>query len=181
MASPGAYAVSDERGDIGSPGEGLFYRDTRHLSRLVLTVDGARLVSRGASTRGSRAEFSLAAGESGEGLRVTRRRSVGGAMLDEVLFTNEARATVEVVVSVECEADFEDIFAVRGFARTLERGETSEEVLEGALRYAYRRDGFSRGTEVRVFAGGMKPVADRGGSRCASGSVRGRNASCASP
>lgn len=157
VASPGAYCVSDEAGDIGSSGEGLFYRDTRHLSRFVLTVDGARLVSRGAGVRGSRAEFSLVA-DSGEGrLRILRRRFLGGGMLDELLCTNESGAAVEVVVSIECAADFEDIFAVRDFARALERGEGAEEMLEGALRYTCRRDGFSRGTVVRVFSEGAEP------------------------
>jgi hypothetical protein len=122
VASPGAYCVSDEVGDIGSSGEGLFYRDTCHLSRFALTVDGARLVSRGAGVRGSRAEFSLGA-DNGGGLLVTRRRRLGGGMFDEVLLTNESGMAVEAVVSIECAADFEDIFAVRGFARALERGE----------------------------------------------------------
>ena len=162
VASPGAYVVSDEAGDISSPGEGLFYRDVRHLSRFVLRVDGVRLVSRGAGVQGSHAEFSLVTGSDGVGLRVLRRRFLGSGMFEEILLKNESRRAVEVVVSIECAADFEDIFAVRGYAPTPARGEVSEEALEGRLRHVYRRDGFSRGTEVRVSAGGAKPEVGRG-------------------
>lgn len=161
VPSPGAYVVSDEMGDISPPDEGLFYRDTRHLSRFVLTVDGAPLVSRGADVRGSGAEFALVSDNGEVGLRVVRRRSLGGGMFEEILLTNESRARIEVVVSIECAADFEDIFAIRGYARPLERGEVSEEVSEGALRYTYRRGEFSRGTEVRLSAEGVEPDVER--------------------
>lgn len=157
VPSPGAYAVSDDRGDICSPEEGLFYRDTRHLSRLVLTVGGSRLVSRGASVRGSRVEFDLVADSGAAKLSVLRRRSLGSGMFDEILFKNESRAAVDAAVSIECGVDFADVFTVRGFARALERGETSGDVREGALHYTYRRDWFSRGTVVRVIAEGVKP------------------------
>ena len=162
VASPGAYVVSDRKGDVDSSSGGLFYRDTRHLSRFVLTVNGGRLVSQGVDPQGSRAEFSLLANNSGEGLRVVRRRTLGAGMHDEFLFTNDSGAAVEAVVSVECAADFEDIFAVRGFARAVQRNEAFEEVLEDALRYTYRREGFSRGTEVRLSAEGVEPEMERG-------------------
>ncbi len=163
VASPGAYAVSGESGDICSPGEGLFYRDIRHLSRFILTVDGARLVPQLVNGRGSEAEFILLTNEGEERLRVVWRRFLGGGMLDEILLTNEARAPIYVEVSIECEADFEDIFAIRSYARPLERGEGSEEVLEGILRYKYRRGEFSRGTEVRLSAEGVELEVKSGG------------------
>ena len=84
-------------------------------------------------------------------------------MLDEFTFKNESRAIIETTLSLECEADFEDIFAIRGFARKLERGETTEDPREGALHYTYRCGGFSRGTVVRVFAEGVEPEVGRGG------------------
>lgn len=162
IASPGAYAVSGETGDISSPEEGLFYRDTRHLSKFVLTVNGARLVPQHVDTRSAWAEFSLAADDGEESLRVVRRRTLGDGMSEEIVFSNESRTQIEVSVSIECEADFEDIFAIRGYARASERGEVNEEALEDRLRYAYRRGGFSRGTEVRVFGDGVEPDVERG-------------------
>ena len=125
-------------------------------------MNGGRLVSQGVDLQGSRAEFSLLANNSGEGLRVVRRRTLGAGMHDELLFTNDSGAAVEAVVSVECAADFEDIFAVRGFAQAVQRNEAFEEVLKDALRYTYRREGFSRGTEVRLSAEGVEPEMERG-------------------
>ena len=71
VVSPGAYAVSDGRGDFdGSAGPGLFYRDTRHLSRFVLRVDGEAPVPLGVRVRGSEAEFVL--GAAAGSIRVAR-------------------------------------------------------------------------------------------------------------
>ncbi|HEX2729373.1 MAG TPA: glycogen debranching N-terminal domain-containing protein, partial [Rubrobacteraceae bacterium] len=83
-------------------------------------------------------------------LRITRRRLLGGGVFEEILFSNESGVAVETVVSVECAADFEDIYAVRGYAHASRRGELEEAVEDGCLRYAYRRGGFSRGTMVRI-------------------------------
>ncbi|QIN80284.1 hypothetical protein GBA65_19130 [Rubrobacter marinus] len=47
VVSPGAYCVSGEGGDLDEAGEGLFFRDTRHLSKLVLLVDGEGVAPRG--------------------------------------------------------------------------------------------------------------------------------------
>jgi len=45
VVSSGTYIVSDDRGDIhGSTGQGVFYRDPRHLSRFVLKIEGVKLV-----------------------------------------------------------------------------------------------------------------------------------------
>ncbi|MDQ3236086.1 MAG: hypothetical protein M3Q54_00940, partial [Actinomycetota bacterium] len=58
VVSPGAYAVSDGSGDFdGDAGQGLFYRDMRHLSRFVVTMNGETSVSEGFRERGSEAEF----------------------------------------------------------------------------------------------------------------------------
>ncbi len=49
VVSPGTYCVSNVAGDVSSAGEGLFYKDTRHLSRFFLRVDGRTVIPR--STR----------------------------------------------------------------------------------------------------------------------------------
>lgn len=159
VVSPGAYAVSDAAGDLEGGGHGLYFRDTRHLSRFVLMVNGERLAVRGCETRAS-AEFSLEV--PGSGLRVVRRRRLGSGLAEEVEVHNGSPEPVEVNLSFEFAADFEDIFVVRGYARTPERGETSEEVRDGVLRYAYRRGGFRRGTVVRVVSDGAAPVVEPG-------------------
>jgi hypothetical protein len=53
-----AYCVSDAAGDVEGA-HGLFFRDTRHLSRLVLLVGGERLAPRSSLVRGSAGEFEV--------------------------------------------------------------------------------------------------------------------------
>jgi glycogen debranching enzyme len=161
LVSPGAYAVSDGRGDFGgTSGPGLFYRDTRHLSRFVLRVDGEAPIPLEVRTRGSEAEFVLEAAAGS--IRVVRRRALGGGMDEEISLTNDALEAVEIWVEIGCAADFRDVFDVRGYRRAAERGEISEEVGDGRLRFAYRRDGFQRATVVRVSGGGIEPLAEPG-------------------
>jgi glycogen debranching enzyme len=168
VVSPGAYAVSDGRGDFGgSSGPGLFHRDVRHLSRFVLRVDGEAPIPLGVWVRGSEAEFVLEAGAGS--IRVVRRRTLGGGIEEEISLTNDALEVVEARVEIGCAADFRDVFDVRGYRRAAGRGELVEEVKDGCLRFAYRREGFRRGTVVRVSGGGIEPVAQPG---CISFGVR---------
>jgi glycogen debranching enzyme len=161
VVSPGAYCVSDAVGDIdGSPGQGLFFGDVRHLSGLWLRIGGARLVPLASWVRGSEGEFAAAAGVGPEGAQVVRRRFLGGGMREEISISNESGVAVDVRVELECAADFKDILELRGFGRAAERGEVVEEVGEGSLRFVYRRDGFLRGTLVRV--DGVEAAARRG-------------------
>jgi glycogen debranching enzyme len=163
VVSPGAYCVSDDVGDFdGSSGLGLFYRDVRHLSGLRLGLGGARPIPLACWTQGSEAEFALAAGVGPEGVGVVRRRFLGGGMNEEIVLSNESSVAAEVRVELECAADFRDVFEVRGYRRAAERGEISEEAGDGRLRFAYRRDGFRRGTVVRVEGEGIEPLAEPG-------------------
>lgn len=162
VVSPGAYVVSDGAGDIGMfGGQGLFYRDTRHLSKFVLRLDGEPLVPVGRREQGSRIDFSPAVAGNG-GIRVERRRALGGGMEEEIMLYNGTGEIVEVRVDLEFDADFEDIFAVRGYRRASDRGEVSREVEDGVLYFSYRREDFRRGTEVRVSGEGMEPVVEPG-------------------
>jgi glycogen debranching enzyme len=161
VVSPGAYVVSDGRGDVdGSAGQGLFYRDVRHLSGFRLKIEGESPVPLASRTRGTEAEFVLAAGKGAIG--VVRRRSLGGGMTEEVMLKNEAPESLEARVELECAADFMDVFEVRGYRRATERGGISEEATGGCLRIAYWRDGFRRGTMVRVSGEGVEPFAESG-------------------
>ena len=163
VVSPGAYGVWDSGGDAdGSRGVGLFYRDVRHLSVYRLRMGGLSPVPLASWVRGREAEFVSGAGVGTEGVGVVRRRSLGGGMEEEILLTNYSSATVEVPFELECAADFRDVFELRGYRNTEERGELSEEARGGHLRFSYRRDGFSRATEVSLWGEGMEPVAGRG-------------------
>lgn len=156
LVSPGAYAVSDASGDIGPSGGGLFYRDTRHLSWFALKINGARPVSLGCKAEGPSVEFSLTlSADKGSEVQVSRRRTLGEGMIEEILLSNGSREAVEASVSLEFAADFRDVFEVRGYRRASERGQLEREVGKDRLKYVYRRGEFRRGTTVRVSGEGM--------------------------
>ncbi len=164
VVSPGAYAVSDEGGDFDEDaGQGLFYRDMRHLSGFVLRVNGESPEPEGFRDSGPEAEFRLAS----SGLHVLRRRRVGAGLEETLEVSNRSEEDLDVTLSLECVADFRDVFDVRGYARPAARGELSEEVGEGLLRFMYRREGFSRATVFEVSGEGMEPVAEPGRISCA--------------
>ncbi len=163
VVSPGAYCVSDGGGDFdGSPGRGLFFQDTRHLSVYRLRLNGMSPVPLASWVRGPEAEFVLAAGVGTEGVGVVRRRSLAGGMQEEVFLTNDSREAVEVRLEIECAADFLDVFELRGYGRAAQRGELSQEARDGRLRFSYRRGGFRRATEVRVSGEEMEPAVEPG-------------------
>ena len=162
VVSPGAYCVSDGVGDFDGSFGGLFYRDVRHLSGLRFGIVGARLVPLGSWVRGSEAEFALAAGVGPEGVDVVRRRFLGDGMTEEILLANESGVAVEVRVELACAADFGDVFEIRGHRRAAERGEVLEEARDGYLRFAYSREGFRRGTVLRVEGEEIEPLAELG-------------------
>ena len=114
VVSLGAYCVSGGGGDVEGGDEGLFFRDTRHLSGLVLLVDGEGLVPGSARVRGSVARFE--GSWAGAEMWVERRRELGGGMCEEILLLNQACECIEVRVELRCDADFADLFEVRDVA-----------------------------------------------------------------
>lgn len=161
VVSPGAYCVSGEGGDVEGAGEGLFFRDTRHLSKLVVLVDGEGMVPGGARVRGSVARFEGSV--AGSGVGVERRRELGGGMREEVLLRNETGERIEVKVELRCDADFADLFEVRDIA-TRRRRDVLRETGEGFVRFAYENGGFRRATMVSLSGGGVEPVYGEGGA-----------------
>ena len=101
------FCICDDIGDVGAQTSGLFADDTRFLSRLKLTVNGATplLLSAGKVEYFSAAFFlrnPLAGGLRHDQVAITRERFVGEGMQDVVVLENEsmdprlARARVRV-------------------------------------------------------------------------------------
>ena len=156
IVSLGAYCVSDAAGDVAGTGEGLFYKDTRHLSHFVLRVDGCTLAPQSARMQGSTAEFSLTA--PGGGIRAMRRRELGGGMREEIRLKNDSSSPVEVRVELECDADFMDLFEVRGYHRPLRHREVSRKTGDSSVYFVYHNSGFRRATRVYLSGEGVEPV-----------------------
>jgi glycogen debranching enzyme len=137
------FCICDRAGDM-LPGaeQGLFFRDTRFLSRFRLEVNdapcdplavhcpapySARFVTR-RPPRPGRADSTLL---------VVRRRYVGNGMREDITVRNLGREPAAVLVTLSVDTDFADLFAVKeGRARA--RGEIARTGGDGQLRMAYQ-------------------------------------------
>jgi glycogen debranching enzyme len=118
-------------GDImppGAPDVGFFHDDTRFLSRLELRVDGYRTVVLSSSTEQTIAsQIELTTGKSTtrdtyeipENTVHIRREQLlaSDTLYDNFSFENFNFQELEIAVEVAYEADFMDVFQVRGVAR----------------------------------------------------------------
>ncbi|MDQ3866514.1 MAG: amylo-alpha-1,6-glucosidase [Actinomycetota bacterium] len=150
------FVVSDRNGDVdASPEdvEGLFHRDTRFLSRWVLTVDGTRpdvlSVEHGSYFA---AQFFLypPTGTIYENpyLSVIRKRKVGDGFHEDVTLLNYANERKEVELHLEAGADFTDLFEVKDALP--KKGETFAKIGDRTLVLGYRREDFVRETRIET-------------------------------
>jgi len=152
------FVVSDERGDIdGSPAEahGLFDRDTRYMSRWILTIDGQRLSTLSVdTTRYYAAQFFLAPGVASAyvnaKLAVIRRRTVLDGFHEVVSLTNHDAVDVTLEVVLTAEADFADLFEVKDATVPAKPGRTYTRVDEDRLVLGYERETYRRETWIRA-------------------------------
>jgi hypothetical protein len=112
------FCICDERGDISGQTQGLFADDTRFLSRLCLTVNGAAplLLSSGVVEYFSAAFFlrnPLAGGLPQDSLSIIRHRFVGDGMQDHLIVENHAMEPVTFELALELGTDFADILSVK--------------------------------------------------------------------
>ncbi len=160
------FALFDHNGDIlagpGSP-EGLFHRDTRHLSHFYLTVNGARPMLLSSDLRDDNATLTCDLTnpdihDSGGRLllehdlvHIRRWRFIWqGTCMERLSLRNFDVAPHRIVLALDFAADFADLFEVRGTKRA-KRGRPHEPHLEtDRIRLAYSGlDGLTRETTLR--------------------------------
>ncbi|HWI65504.1 MAG TPA: amylo-alpha-1,6-glucosidase [Symbiobacteriaceae bacterium] len=153
------FQVSDRRGDF-VPEQlacGLFYHDTRFLSRLELRVDGAKpeLLSSSAAENYVQRVFGQARVDSEAlfrktNLAVQRQRVIyGGAMYERITLTNYELEALQTTVDLSFDADFVDLFEVRGAARARRGEQLPAELGKDWVILGYRGlDAIVRQTEV---------------------------------
>src|ERR671936_2618093 len=112
------FWICDERGDIDGETQGLFADDTRFLSLLRLTVNGAKplLLSQGKVEYFSAAFYlrnPLAGGLPQDSLSITRHRFVGEGMQDHVVVQNQSMEPLACELALEFGTDFADILSVK--------------------------------------------------------------------
>ncbi len=108
-----AFCVSDDRGDVADGIEGFYSADTRHLSRLVLRIDGERpelLTSRVVDHYAA-----VVYGRAGA-LLVRRSRRVDGDLEERIVLESVSPEPVSATVTVELAADFADAITVKEHA-----------------------------------------------------------------
>ncbi|MFL5932900.1 MAG: glycogen debranching N-terminal domain-containing protein [Gaiellaceae bacterium] len=112
------FCICDERGDITGETQGLFAEDTRFLSRLCLTVNGASplLLSSGKVEYFSAAFFlrnPVVGSLAQDSVSIVRHRFVGDGMQDHVIVQNQSMEPISFELALELGADFADILSVK--------------------------------------------------------------------
>ena len=153
LSNGAAFAVLTTSGDIraeDNPESGLFYDDTRYLSRSTLEIAGCRFRDLSSDvTREYVSQIDLSL--SGEGIEgelddpklsfhVRRRQLIDKGMVERVELSNYNQRPVEFTLHFRHEADFRDLFEVRGRQRT-NRGTIHEPAVVDEAAYGFHYTG----------------------------------------
>lgn len=157
------FLMTDAEGNLphgSTAGYGLYEGDTRHLSVYDLSFDGVRptpLLSTAELDYSSEQHFTNPTMVDGtrrtiskETLEVTRQRVINKSLLEAIQVTNFNISRVTVNLRFHFDADFVDIFEVRGEKRE-RRGKLSRPMMEkDRVLYKYKGlDDVWRSTEVK--------------------------------
>jgi len=148
-----SFCISASSGDImANAPHGLFYRDTRFLSRLQLRINdqepqwlaatpidpfSAKFVGR-SLPRSGRADSTLV---------VFRSRYVGRGMREDIVVRNFGEEPAFCSIELIVEADFANLFEVKE-GRVTRSGDHTSEAADGALVFRYRKGNVRRGARV---------------------------------
>ena len=158
-----SFFLSNAHGEVprgNTAALGLYHRDTRFLSRLELSVNRSHPLLLHSSTERNYSQMIELAFpfravdpqgfEHKENITLSRQRVLGDALIERMKVANFGRRKRSVHVSLRFEADFLDLFEVRGMERE-ERGQLQEpRVSNNAVTLAYRGlDGVVRTTTLR--------------------------------
>jgi glycogen debranching enzyme len=148
-----AFCISDRAGDFhaGLP-QGLFFRDTRFLSHLVLHVNGAAPEPLAATNPDPFSAVFVArdrplAGRADSHLVVFRHRYVGRGMRDDIVVANYGEEPAFCRLELSVDADFADLFEVKE-GRVEKAGELGAESAGSRVTFSYRRGAFRRAVHV---------------------------------
>ncbi len=146
----GVSVVSLASGDIDAgrePSTGIYHRDTRHLSALSLTLGGVSPVLLDHSSSGTThsAVFTNPSIRSSlrheeipaQALVVRRERVVSGGVCESITVSNYGHGPLTVPLQIAFDADFRDIFEVRGYERISERAAVTNEVGRDTVSWRY--------------------------------------------
>ncbi|NDY41353.1 amylo-alpha-1,6-glucosidase [Dissulfurirhabdus thermomarina] len=173
------FAVFDRYGDIlniGRGEQGIYHEDTRHLSRLEIRLNDRRPLLLYSTVKSDNTLLTVDLANPdfevpGEGripqgaVHVFRSKVLhGGACIEHIRLHNYACCPVAFTLEVFFDADFADIFEVRGTERRARGRDLAPRVRRDTVIFGYRgRDGVVRRTWVtsdpaptEAWAGGFR-------------------------
>ncbi|KAA6456477.1 amylo-alpha-1,6-glucosidase [Acidobacteria bacterium AB60] len=146
------FAVFDRSGDIqpvGAGQQGIFHKEARHLSRLELSICGKRPLLLSSTIREDNILFAVdltnpdmempSGSELPRGtLHVYRTKFLTDSIChDQITLHNYGQAPIDVEIGIEFDADFADIFEVRGEKRQRKGEMLPDEVERNAVVLNY--------------------------------------------
>jgi glycogen debranching enzyme len=160
------FAVFDGYGDCGtvpdSP-EGVFYRDTRYLSRFALRLEGKRPLLLGSVIQDDNAALSVEltnpdlrpeedTGIPRDTIAIDRTKAIWqGTCSERISFRNYGERERRLSLELHFDADFRDLFEVRGMKRVKRGVRTTEIAGPGNVVFRYEGlDGAVRQTGIRL-------------------------------
>ena len=157
------FLLTDDRGDVpegNTAALGLYFRDTRFLSRYELSLNHMRpLVLHSSAARNYAHDVELAypyrwTGSDGlvykENLALSRSRVLGETLMERLHLQNFGKHERELRLELAFEADFLDIFEVRGMERDRRGQRQQAHVRRNEVQLGYRGlDGVGRTTTLR--------------------------------
>ena len=158
------FCISEPGGDIvPDRSQGLFVRDTRMLSRWELTVDGIEPQPLSVQHAEPYAASFVGrmpprAGKADSTLLVIRRRYVGDGMREDITLRNTSARSRRFQVTLTAEADFADLFEVKG--RSKPRAAASTALADSGLVITSGRR--ERRQELRIIGDHSPSVTESG-------------------
>jgi glycogen debranching enzyme len=153
-----SFCISSRSGEIDpTHPQGLFFRDTRFVSELRLTLNETAPEALAATnTDPFSAVFVLrglpARGRADSHLVVFRRRYIGRGMREDIEIENFGEEAAYCSIEIVVDADFADLFEVKE-GRVHKQGKLSiQNDGKGRITFAYERNTFTRATHID-FAG----------------------------
>jgi len=160
-----AFFLSDRFGDVPQDNQaalGLYFRDTRFLSKLELTLGELRPILLHSSTERNYSQIVELAFptvvtdpqgfEYQENVSVSRNRLLADSLIEQIEIRNFGNAAHHVELKLEFDADFLDLFEVRGWTRkTVAAGQPQAPVVgHNSVVFGYSgADGVPRSTTIR--------------------------------
>ncbi|MBI3979763.1 MAG: amylo-alpha-1,6-glucosidase [Chloroflexi bacterium] len=149
------FLVTNQLGDVAAGTQhGYFVADTRFLSEFTfeLTDCPLELLTSG-QTATDAARFYLTNRATTalpeRAITIVRDRLIREGLQETISLQNHLAMPIEVTIVFQLDADFADVFEVRGH-QALKQGTVTVEQCEGcSLAFHYRRDGFERYSLVR--------------------------------